>query len=107
MNKELEALEKLTLKQKWDNFLDFVDAPAQARLLDCDCKEGLEQYQYLRTEIETTLKKIDKAINLIKEKNVDVYWLRKSPSLPRYNIAVGSEQRLLKKEYNLLKEIFE
>lgn len=57
--------------------------------------------------IETTLKKIDKAINLIKEKNVDVYWLRKSPSLPRYNIAVGCEQRLLKKEYNLLKEIFE
>lgn len=57
--------------------------------------------------IETTLKKIDKAINLIKEKNVDVYWLRKSPSLPRYNIAVGFEQRLLKKEYNLLKEIFE
>lgn len=83
MNKGLEALERLT---KIHNHNEFNE-----------CYEI----------IETTLKKIDKAINLIKEKNVDVYWLRKSPSLPRYNIAVGFEQKLLKKEYNLLKEIFE
>lgn len=70
-----------------------------------DSRVGLHEDDY--EIIETTLKKIDKAINLIKEKNVDVYWLRKSPSLPKYNIAVGFEQRLLKKEYNLLKEIFE
>lgn len=56
-------LKNLSLKEKWDNFLDFVDAPTKARLLDCDYKEGLEQYRYLRTEIEDAIKRIDMSKN--------------------------------------------
>lgn len=46
-----------------------------------------------------------KALEIIKEKNIDVYWLKTSPNLSRYNLAVGTNQALKKEEYDLLKEV--
>lgn len=63
MNKELE---RLSLLEKWKNFLDFADVPTKARLLNADYKEGLEQYRYLRTEIETALKEKEQQDGVLK-----------------------------------------
>ena len=47
-----------------------------------------------------------KAIDILKEKNIDIYWLKTSPNLSRYNLAVGTRQKLKKSEYEMLKEVF-
>ena len=46
-----------------------------------------------------------KAIDILKEKNINVYWLKTSPNLSRYNLAVGTSQKLQRNEYALLKEV--
>ena len=46
-----------------------------------------------------------KALEIIKEKRVDTYWLRTAENLSRYNLGVGTNQALKKKEYDLLKEV--
>lgn len=60
MNKELK---KLTPLELWKNFLLLVEAPAKARLLDCECKDGLEQYDYFKAEIENALKNYEELTN--------------------------------------------
>jgi hypothetical protein len=57
-----------------------------------------------KTEIRT-LENSLKALEIIKEKRMDIYWLQTSPNLSHYNLAVGTNQKLKKAEYELLKEI--
>jgi len=52
-----------------------------------------------------TIEKELKALEIIKEKNVNVSWLKTSPNLSRYNLAVGTNQALKRNEYDLLKEV--
>ena len=57
MNKELTPLEL------WKNFLLLVEAPAKARLFDCEWKDGLEQYDYFKAQIENALKNYEELTN--------------------------------------------
>ena len=51
-----------------------------------------------------TKKEIAKQI--VDDKNVDIKWLLKSENYSKYNLGVGYYQRLKRKEYTLLKEVF-
>ena len=46
-----------------------------------------------------------KSLEIIKDKKVDIPWLKKSENYSKYNLGVGSNQALKKTEYMLLKEI--
>lgn len=45
------------------------------------------------------------ALEIINDKNVNIYWLKTSPNVSRYNLAVGANQALNRREYKLLKEV--
>ena len=55
-------------------------------------------------ELETIEKEL-KALEIIKEKRVDIGWLIRSKNCSKYNLGVGRSQALKKKEYDLLKEV--
>ena len=59
---------------------------------------------YADTILEITEKAL-KALKIISEKDINVFWLKKSPNVSRYNLAVGTERKLKKAEYDLLKEL--
>ena len=46
-----------------------------------------------------------KALEIIKEKRVDIGWLIRSENCSKYNLGVGSQQALKKQEYDLLKKV--
>lgn len=46
-----------------------------------------------------------KALEIIKEKRVDIGWLIRSENCSKYNLGVGSSQALKKEKYDLLKEV--
>ena len=48
-----------------------------------------------------------KALEIIKEKRVDIGWVIKSANYSRYNLGVGERQALKKEEYELLKEVLQ
>ncbi len=101
-------LENLSSEEKWNNFLEFVDAPTKARLLECDYKEGLEQYRYLRTEIETELKdgeKNKKALEIIKKYPFVVQFIQTKQSYSDLAITMPNTEIPTKEDYELLKEI--
>lgn len=59
-----------------------------------------ERNELIKSNIEKTL-----CLQLIKDKNVDTLWLLKSENCSKYNLGVGTEQRLKKTQYDMLKEI--
>ena len=56
-------------------------------------------------ELKLLIEKELKALEIIKEKRVDIGWLIRSKNCSKYNLGVGSSQALKKEEYNLLKEV--
>ena len=56
-------------------------------------------------ELKLLIEKELKALEIIKEKRVDIGWLIRSENCSKYNLGVGSSQALKKEEYNLLKEV--
>lgn len=52
------------------------------------------------------MNKYKKALEIIKEKRIDIGWLITSLNCSRYNLGVGKSQALKKKEYDFLKNIF-
>ena len=74
--------------------------------------KGLEALQRIKNrlyplEIEETniIEKELKALEIIKEKRVDIGWLIRSKNCSKYNLGVGESQALKKEEYDLLKEV--
>lgn len=61
----------------------------------------IKQYNLLMKDHSNVLK----ALGIIKEKNINIYWLKTSANLSRYNLAVGNSQKLKKQDYELLKEV--
>ena len=49
--------------------------------------------------------KLNKALEIIVDKLVDIAWLRKSKNCAWYNRGVGFNQRLKRTQYELVKEI--
>ena len=90
MNKELEALERLK-----NHTISYVGSDYK---VSTDSRE--EQIKDLEL-IEKSLK----ALEIIKEKRVDIGWLIRSENCSKYNLGVGESQALKKKQYDLLKEI--
>ena len=80
----LEALERLYCAGNLE--LDYV----------CSNKHE-EDYELIETEL--------KALEIIKEKRVDIGWLIRSENCSKYNLGVGTQQALKKTEYDLLKEV--
>ena len=74
--------------------LCYLDDIAHGRKMDYDAHE-------LKLIIEKELK----ALEIIKEKRVDIGWLIRSQNYSKYNLGVGSSQALKKQEYDLLKEV--
>ena len=74
--------------------LCYLDDIAHGRKMDYDAHE-------LKLIIEKELK----ALEIIKEKRVDIGWLIRSENCSKYNLGVGESQALKKEEYDLLKEI--
>ena len=63
---------------------------------------------FIETHSTKDLQIIEKellALEIIKEKRVDIGWLIRSKNCSKYNLGVGSSQALKKEEYNLLKEV--
>ena len=63
---------------------------------------------FIETHSTKDLQIIEKellALEIIKEKRVDIGWLIRSENCSKYNLGVGSSQALKKEEYNLLKEV--
>ena len=72
-------------------------------------KTGLEALDniddsYYDDEKEIIRKEL-KALEIIKEKRVDIGWLIRSENCSKYNLGVGESQALKKEEYDLLKEV--
>ena len=65
--------------------------------LEACCKHWKQDYETIEKEL--------KALKIINEHEINVYWLKTSPNLSRYNLAVGTNQALKKDEYDLLKEV--
>lgn len=65
-------------------------------------KELLCDYNKLKEE----LKEFKRVVRLITSKVVNYYWLKFSENVGRYNMAVGTSQRLKQTEYKMLKEFF-
>ena len=119
MSKELDALEKidhtvcLNLNNKTLKFgLDEYD--------NCDCKD-FEEFDECCAVIEKALKEWEiwkdaletgeyecpekKALEIIKEKDVDIIALRIATSLEQYNCKEDGRCPLTQEEYDLLKEV--
>ena len=79
MSKGLEAIKRI----KWE--------------LDITLEERINLCEYIEKEL--------KALEIIKEKRVDIGWLIRSENCSKYNLGVGSSQALKKQEYDLLKEV--
>lgn len=84
MSKELEALERIGMY-----YTTFED--------DTFCINETQDYD----TIETALK----ALEIIKEKDVDVGWFIISENHSIYNLVIDKGKTLKKKEYDLLKEV--
>ena len=59
----------------------------------------------IRPEDLNVIEKELKALEIIKEKRVDIGWLIRSKNCSKYNLGVGESQALKKEEYDLLKEV--
>ena len=75
-----------------------------------DLRNCLQAYFTMENvpSIDDNLKIIEKslkAIEIIKEKGVNIGWLIISKNCSQYNLGVGKSQSLKKKEYNFLKEV--
>ena len=65
---------------------------------------------YFCENVETALVKTEKehsALEIIKEKNVNIYQIKYMETLDDYNSVRGEEDRLTEEEFNLLKEVLE
>ena len=61
---------------------------------------------YEHLPIETSKDKRDKALEIIKKKNVKIEWLKHSNSVEKYNQGIGDTlEYLTQEEYDLLKEV--
>ena len=61
----------------------------------------IEELMFMNLQKEKKLK----ALEIIKNKDVNIYWLKASTKKSNYNLVVGSKQALSKREYDLLKEV--
>ena len=114
MNKELEALEnhKLVLKalghkncEEWENLKDIEQA-----LKELEQLRKLKLLSYPSENDEEYRQRIIKklmALEIIKEKLVDIGWLIRSENCSKYNLGVGNSQVLKRTEYDLVKEVLE
>ena len=110
MNKGLEALKEL---RKYGNATvnycsylneqcDIVEKELKEKEeLEKDLKQVMSDYQELGSRCEKEFK----ALEIIKEKRVDIGWLIRSKNCSKYNLGVGESQALKKEEYDLLKEV--
>ena len=64
-----------------------------------------ETFGIKKMSVYKDIEKELKALEIIKEKRVDIGWLIRSKNCSKYNLGVGSSQSLKKEEYNLLKEV--
>lgn len=106
MNKGLEALKKIKnsrvndscrLELIFDKEIDIIEAA----LKDYEKRLSLAKENQ---DVDKIAKRLI-ALEIINEYNIDVYWLKISPNLSRYNLAVGTNQALKKDQYKLLKEV--
>ena len=81
----LEALDKLAKQIELDEDVDFWEI-RNAHLL-----------------VEKSLK----ALEIIKEKNVDIWLIQNKKTLKQYNSMVDESRKLTQEEFNLLKEVLE
>lgn len=97
MSKELEALEALKMQVGNIHYFDFSKGyPNQTTI---ELKDS---------ELFTTIEKPLKALEIIKEKQVDIHWLKGCKSLEEYNDCVNPwEEPLTQEEYDLLKEVLD
>ena len=116
---------ELTPLEAFNKFLEYVDTPTKMHLMTFGDEKGLERYRVLRTQIETALKEYEgaknhikalneerienslklKALEIIKEKRVNVQALFYSSSCEDYNKHYTHYEDLTQEEYNLLKEV--
>lgn len=95
--KELEALNRIK------NFGIIIPSRANGKIHTTLVKLANRQEDF---EI---IEKALKALEIIKEKKVDIWWLITSEDYSLYNLGIGKShnQRLKKKEYDFLKEVLD
>ena len=105
MSKELEALERIrdTLHQFRPNLLE--NRQRDFKLVETALKR-LEELEELKTSFDRQLEKKLKALEIIKEKKVDVFCLLFA-GLDIYNANIHPSRFITQEEYDLLKEVLE
>jgi len=73
------------------------------KIVERDC-EDLEQVPYGEFAL---IEKSLKALEIIKEKTVDIWLIQNKKTLKQYNSMVDESRKLTEEEFNLLKEVLE
>ena len=103
MSKELEAF-RIMVK---DNGLEL---PYHNTIIAIET--ALKDYERLKETLITAkrspveINKEHKALEIIKEKNVSIHWLKDCKDRVEYNDLVSKPRRLTQTEFDLLKEVF-
>ena len=97
MNKDLQ-----TIKKNLDYF--------RSLAFDCDKKQLgdilVEKFETVEKDLKH-LEKLEKAIEIIKNKNVVIPLFKRTKTKSYYNERVNEDMYLFEAEFNLLKEVFE
>jgi len=113
MSKELEALERineivLPYSEAKQGYLRPRDVcPNEFSIIETALKdyENLQlKHSSMQDVVLDDFKKI-KALEIIKEKNVSIVWLKNCKDRSEYNDLADKEEQLTQEEYELLKEV--
>ena len=116
MEKELTPLQALEKVKNADVYIGGdakmpLSFTKQYRIIETALKENEKLKKLYKAELKNTTYynnlalKYKKALEIIKDKRVDIGWLIRSENCSKYNLGVGTNQRLNTTEYNLLKEV--
>lgn len=87
------------------DYLDIIETALKEQEEDKKLlNEQAKSNRYLMEQIKQSQKKL-KALEIIKEKNVSIVWLKWCPDRAEYNDLASKEEQLTQDEYNLLKEV--
>ena len=107
MSKELEALKQFRNQQQGVN----VYADELLDIIETGLKRLEEKEHNLKVEMKVNsglmkrLAKQNQALEIIKEKGVDVIWLLETKNVEEYNSSLCIYSKLPQEEYDLLKEV--
>ena len=102
MSKELEALQRIVIFLKANHVMSKCGYENDVKIIENAIKQK-DKYK----EAMYVFEKDARALEIIREKEVDVGWLKRAKDLEQYNngVGIGGFSALSQEEYELLKEV--